>query len=40
MTVYKSNGDSVPPHIVQMAEEVKAGQVSRREFLALVFEER
>jgi peptide/nickel transport system substrate-binding protein len=35
MTVYKSNGDSVPPHIVQMAEEVKAGQVSRREFLAM-----
>jgi len=35
MTVYKSNGDSVPAHIEKMAESVKAGNVDRREFLAM-----
>ena len=35
MTFYKSNGDRVPDHIVEMAEEAKAGNVDRREFLAL-----
>src|SRR5690606_13543977 len=35
MSVYKSNGDRVPDHIVEMAEGVKAGKVDRREFLAL-----
>ncbi len=35
MKFYKSNGDRVPEHIKKMAEGVKAGQVDRREFLAL-----
>jgi len=35
MTIYKSNGDSVPDHILAMAEEAKANKVDRREFLAL-----
>ncbi|MEI9424396.1 ABC transporter substrate-binding protein [Mesorhizobium sp. Cs1299R1N1] len=35
MTIYKSNGDSVPDHILAMAEEAKSGKVDRREFLAL-----
>ena len=35
MTFYKSNGDRVPDHIVKMAEDVKAGGVDRREFLAM-----
>ncbi|TGW05588.1 diguanylate cyclase, partial [Mesorhizobium sp. M2D.F.Ca.ET.145.01.1.1] len=35
MTIYKSNGDSVPDHILAMAEEAKAGKVDRREFLAM-----
>src|SRR6188768_3879390 len=35
MTFYKSNGDRVPDHIRQMAEETKAGKMDRREFLAL-----
>ena len=35
MTIYKSGGDSVPDHILAMAEEAKAGTVDRREFLAL-----
>jgi peptide/nickel transport system substrate-binding protein len=35
MTIYKSNGDSVPGHILAMAEEAKANKVDRREFLAL-----
>src|SRR5690606_20448478 len=35
MTTYKSNGDRVPAHVVKMAEDVKAGGVSRREFLAM-----
>ncbi len=35
MTLYKSNGDRVPDHIVKMAEDVKAGGVDRREFLAM-----
>ncbi|MEQ1940453.1 ABC transporter substrate-binding protein [Mesorhizobium sp. CN5-321] len=35
MATYKSNGDRVPAHIVAMAEDVKAGDVSRREFLAM-----
>ena len=35
MTFYKSNGDRVPDHIVEMAEQAKTGNVDRREFLAL-----
>ena len=35
MTFYKSNGDHVPDHIHQMAEDTKAGKIDRREFLAL-----
>ncbi len=35
MTIYKSNGDRVPDHILAMAEEARAGTVDRREFLAL-----
>jgi peptide/nickel transport system substrate-binding protein len=35
MTFYRSNGDSVPDHIVRMAESAKAGTVDRREFLAM-----
>src|SRR6187200_2581441 len=35
MTFYKSNGDRVPDHIRQMAEETKTGKMDRREFLAL-----
>ena len=35
MTFYKSNGDRVPDHILAMAEKAKAGEVDRREFLAL-----
>ena len=35
MTIYKSNGDRVPDHILAMAEEAKAGKMDRREFLAL-----
>jgi peptide/nickel transport system substrate-binding protein len=35
MTSYKSNGDRVPDHIRQMAEDTKAGRMDRREFLAL-----
>ncbi|RWF74339.1 MAG: ABC transporter substrate-binding protein [Mesorhizobium sp.] len=35
MTLYKSNGDRVPHHIRQLAEAIKAGKMSRREFLAL-----
>ncbi|MEO9338179.1 ABC transporter substrate-binding protein [Mesorhizobium sp. SB112] len=35
MTFYKSNGDSVPDHILEMAEQARAGKVDRREFLAL-----
>lgn len=35
MKTYKSNGDQVPAHIVEMAELAKAGKVDRREFLAL-----
>ncbi|RVA21020.1 diguanylate cyclase, partial [Mesorhizobium sp. M7D.F.Ca.US.004.03.1.1] len=35
MTIYKSNGDRVPDHILAMAEEAKAGKVDRREFLAM-----
>ncbi|TIT94853.1 MAG: ABC transporter substrate-binding protein [Mesorhizobium sp.] len=35
MAIYKSNGDRVPDHILAMAEEAKAGNVDRREFLAL-----
>jgi peptide/nickel transport system substrate-binding protein len=35
MTFYKSNGDKVPNHILEMAEEAKAGKMDRREFLAL-----
>ncbi|TPK64653.1 ABC transporter substrate-binding protein [Mesorhizobium sp. B2-4-19] len=35
MTIYKSNGDRVPDHILAMAEEARAGKVDRREFLAM-----
>lgn len=35
MTMFKSNGDRVPDHILEMAESVKAGNYDRREFLAL-----
>ena len=35
MTFYKSNGDKVPGHIVEMAEQARTGEVSRREFLAM-----
>ena len=35
MTFYKSNGDRVPDHIVEAAEQAKAGKIDRREFLAL-----
>ena len=35
MTFYKSNGDRVPDHILELAEETKAGKMDRREFLAL-----
>ena len=35
MTSYKSNGDKVPDHILAMAEDVKAGNLDRREFLAM-----
>lgn len=35
MTIFKSNGDRVPEHILRMAEQAKAGTVDRREFLAM-----
>ena len=35
MKFYRNNGDRVPDHIRKMAEDAKAGEVSRREFLAL-----
>ena len=35
MTIYKSNGDRVPDHILEMVESAKAGKIDRREFLAL-----
>jgi peptide/nickel transport system substrate-binding protein len=35
MKFFRSNGDRVPSHIEAMAEEVKAGKMDRREFLAL-----
>ncbi len=35
MTIYKSNGDRVPDHILAMAQKAKASKVDRREFLAL-----
>jgi peptide/nickel transport system substrate-binding protein len=35
MTFYKSNGDQVPDHILELAEEARKGGVDRREFLAL-----
>src|SRR5262245_38555733 len=35
MQFYRSNGDRVPDHILQMAEDAKAGKIDRREFLAL-----
>ena len=35
MQFYKSNGDRVPDHILEMAEDAKAGKIDRREFLAL-----
>ncbi len=35
MTFYRSNGDQVPEHILELAKEAKEGGVDRREFLAL-----
>ena len=35
MQLFRSNGDRVPDHILEMAEDAKAGKVDRREFLAL-----
>ncbi len=35
MTLYKSNGDRVPDHITKSAGKAKAGEMDRREFLAL-----
>src|SRR5690606_21570388 len=35
MTYYRNGSDIVPPAIDKMAEDVKAGKVDRREFLAL-----
>ncbi|MGO4831700.1 ABC transporter substrate-binding protein, partial [Rhizobiaceae sp. 2RAB30] len=35
MTFYKSNGDCVPDHVLELAEEAKKGGVDRREFLAI-----
>jgi peptide/nickel transport system substrate-binding protein len=35
MTLYRSNGDRVPPHVRQLAEDVRTGKMDRREFLAL-----
>jgi len=35
MKFFRNNGDRVPDHIRDMAEDAKAGKVSRREFLAL-----
>src|ERR1044071_6328107 len=35
MQFYKSNGDRVPEHIRKLADETRAGQYDRREFLAL-----
>ncbi|HEY6633859.1 MAG TPA: ABC transporter substrate-binding protein [Rhizobiaceae bacterium] len=35
MTFYKSNGDRVPDHVRKVADDVKAGKVDRREFLAM-----
>ncbi len=38
MTMYRSNGDRVPDHIVKLAEQTKAGNYDRREFLAMASE--
>ena len=35
MTFYKSNGTLVPPVVEKMAEETRAGRMSRREFFAI-----
>ncbi|RWI99869.1 ABC transporter substrate-binding protein [Mesorhizobium sp.] len=35
MTVFNSNGDRVPEHILRMGKQAKAGKVDRREFLAM-----
>lgn len=35
MTFYKSNGDRVPDHVHEMAKRVGAGEMDRREFLAM-----
>lgn len=35
MTMYSNGGDKVPDHILEMAKEARAGNVDRREFLAL-----
>lgn len=35
MTLFKSNGNIVPPHIEAMAEHVRAGKIDRREFLTM-----
>ncbi len=35
MTFFKSNGDRVPAVIEKLAESAKAGEMDRREFLAM-----
>ena len=35
MTFFKSNGENVPAHVADMANEARAGRMDRREFLAL-----
>ena len=35
MGIFRSGGDRVPDHIIKLAEDTKAGNVDRREFLAL-----
>ncbi|MER9363231.1 ABC transporter substrate-binding protein [Mesorhizobium sp. M0500] len=35
MTVFKTNGDRVPEHILRMAKQAKSATVNRREFLAM-----
>ncbi|PZO80609.1 MAG: diguanylate cyclase [Mesorhizobium amorphae] len=35
MRMFKSNGDRVPPAVAKMGEEVRAGRMDRREFLAI-----
>lgn len=35
MTIYKSNGNRVPDHIIRSANATRAGELDRREFLAM-----